>query len=222
VDRSRDAIPHFERAAALSPEDANFQAKLARAYAAERQFERALAPYQKALAKLPDSAELHNQLAVVLAGLHRADEAIGEFERALQLSPGLVYARYNLGESLMAKGRGSEALAQWRQALRQDPENVQVLNEVAWVLATSGEAALRNGAEAVELGEHAARLTSRKDPAVLATLAAAYAEADNFERAVEVEKAAIELAMQQGHASLAVRLRGFLKSLEAKLPIRQR
>jgi tetratricopeptide (TPR) repeat protein len=222
MDRSREAIPHLERAAALSPENANFQAKLARAYATERQFDRAIVPYQKALAKLPDSAELHNQFAVVLAGLHRLDEAIGEFEKALQLSPGLVYARYNLGESLMSKGRGSEALAQWRQALRQDPDNVQVLNEVAWVLATSGDPALRNGAEAVTLAERAAQLTARKDPAVLATLAAAYAEAGNFEKAIELEQLATDLAIQQGHSSLAGRLRGFLASLQKKTPIRQR
>ena len=222
IDRSRDAIPHFERAVALSPEDANVQANLGRAYATERQFNQALTPYQKALEGFPDSAELHNQFAFALAGVHRVDEAIAEFERALQLSPGLVEARYNLGESLMVKGRGSEALDQWRQALRQDPDNVQVLNETAWVLATSADGTLRSGTEAVTLAEHAAQLTDRKDPAILSTLAAAYAETGRFDQAIELEQRATDLASQQGHASLAAALRGRQASLRAKSPIRQR
>jgi len=150
------------------------------------------------------------------------DEAIAEFEKAVQLSPGLVEARYNLGESLMANGRGSQALAQWRQALRLDPDNVPVLNETAWVMATSADASLRSGAEAVALAGHAAQLTASKDPAVLATLAAAYAETGRFDQAIEVEQRAADLAAQQGHASQAATLRARLASLRAELPIRQR
>jgi cytochrome c-type biogenesis protein CcmH/NrfG len=148
------------------------------------------------------------------------DEAIGEFERAVQLSPGLVEARYNLGESLMATGHGSEALAQWRQAIRQDPDNVQVLNETAWVMATSADALLRSGTEAVTLAEHAAQLSAGKDPAILATLAAAYAETGRFDQAIEAEQHAADLAAQKGHASQAATLRARLVSLRAKSPIR--
>jgi cytochrome c-type biogenesis protein CcmH/NrfG len=49
-----------------------------------------------------------------------------------------VEAHYFLGVALVMKGRRAEGLAHWRQALRKEPDNVQVLNETAWVLATDG------------------------------------------------------------------------------------
>src|ERR1019366_1741622 len=120
---------------------------------------------------------------------------------------------YYLGEALMINGQRAQALAHWRQALRQAPDNLPVLNDTAWALATC--------AEAVPLAEHAVALTSGREPALLATLAAAYAEAGRFDRAVEMEKRATDLATQQGNAPLAVALRTRLTQLQAKTPIRQ-
>jgi hypothetical protein len=56
---------------------------------------------------------------------------------------------------------------------------------------------------------------------MLATVAAAYAETGRFDKAVELEKRATDLATQQGNASLAATLRTRLTQLEAKAPIRQ-
>ena len=73
----------------------------------------------------------------------------------------------------------------------------------------------------VTLAGHAVDLTSGREPALLATLAAAYAEAGRFDRAVEMEKRATDLATQQGNAPLAATLRARLTQLQAKIPIRQ-
>ena len=221
TDRMDEAIPHFERAAALAPDNVDAQANLGRAYAAKQRFDLALAHYEKALQRNPRSAELHNELGETLANVDRVDEAIPHFEKALEISPGLVEARYYLGAALMTKGQGAKALAQWRQALRKEPDNLQVLNDTAWVLATSSDAALRNGAEAATLAAHAVQLTSGNEPAILATLAAAYAETGRFDKAVELEQRATDLATQQGNASLAATLRARLAPLRAKTPIRQ-
>ena len=97
----------------------------------------------------------------------------------------------------------------------------QVLNDTAWVLATSADAALRDGAEAVTLAGHAVELTSGHEPVLLATLAAAYAETGQFDRAVEMEKRAAELATQQGNSSMADALRERLVMFQGKTPIRQ-
>ena len=56
------------------------------------------------------------------------------------------------------------------------------MNDLAWVLATSPEASLRNGKEAVRLARQAVKLGGGKQPAFLDTLAAAYAEAAIPER----------------------------------------
>ena len=194
---------------------------LGRAYIAEQRFDQAIPHFEKALERNPGSAELHSQLGFALANNNRVAEGIPHLERALEISPGLVEARYYLGAALMTNGQKAQALAQWRQALRQDPDNLRVLNDTAWVLATGADAALRNGNEAVTLAEHAVELTSGREPALLATLAAAYAEAGRFDRAVELEKRATDLATQHGNAPLATTLRTRLTQLEAKTPIRQ-
>jgi tetratricopeptide (TPR) repeat protein len=219
--RLDEAIAHFEKAIALAPGNADAHANLGRIYSARQQFEQAIPHYEKALERNPGSAELHTQLGLALARRDRIAEAIPHFEQALKLSPGLVEARYWLGAALMTEGQGARGLAEWRQALRQEPDNLQVINDAAWVLATSRDAALRNGTEAVTLAEHAAKLTSAKEPALMATLAAAYAETGRFDQAVELEKRAIELAAEQGKSALVSTLRARLTVLEAKTPIRE-
>ena len=89
----------------------------------------------------------------------RFDEAIRYFERALALAPESVQARYYLGNALFLKGNTGEALSEWLKVVRAQPSLVPALNEAAWVLATSRDASLRNGAEAVELAERAVELS---------------------------------------------------------------
>jgi tetratricopeptide (TPR) repeat protein len=134
--RLDEAIPHFEKVVALDPANRDAHANLGRAYTAQKRLDQAIPHFEKALERNPGSAELHSQLGFALANRNRVAEAIPQLERALEISPGLVEARYYLGSALMMNGRRAEALAQWRQALRQDPDNLRVLNDTAWALAT--------------------------------------------------------------------------------------
>ena len=117
--------------------------------------------------------------------------------------------------------RSVEGLAYWRQALSKDPDNLQVLNDFAWVLATSHDETLRNGNVALPLAEHAVALTSAREPALLGTLAAVYAENGRFDKAIELELQAVELATQQGNSTLAASLRTRLGLYRDKTPTRQ-
>jgi Flp pilus assembly protein TadD len=91
---------------------------------------------------------------------------------------------------------------------------------MAWVLATSTEASVRNGGDAVEFAERAVRLSGAREPTVLGTLAAAYAEAGRFREAVEVTQRAVALARQQNKESIARDLSARSASYEAKRPLR--
>ena len=66
------------------------------------------------------------------------------------------------------------------------------------------------------------RLTAAHDPALLGTLAAAYAESGAFEKAIELEQSAAILAAQQGDTDLAATLDNRIAMFKAKTPIRQR
>ena len=68
----------------------------------------------------------------------------------------------------------------------------------AWMLATNPNASVRNGAEAVELAQRAVELSGGREPAILDTLAAAYAEAGRFPEAVKTAQRAAALASARG------------------------
>jgi hypothetical protein len=61
-----------------------------------------------------------------------------------------------------------------------------------------------------------------REPAVLGTLAAAYAETGSYDRAIETEQKAADLAARQGNAQLAEMLSQRLALFEKKTPIRQK
>jgi len=94
------------------------------------------------------------------------------------------------------RGKISEALAEWRAGLHVDPEDLPLLSQAAWVLATNPRASVRNGSEAVEHASLAVRLSGAKDRATLDTLAAAYAEAGRFPEAVQTARQGLALATE--------------------------
>src|SRR5262249_38311267 len=110
-------------------------------------------------------------------------------------------AMSNLAISYVDVGRGDEALklreevvTLYRKVLGPGhPDTVSSLNDLAWSLATSAAAERRNGAKAVQLAEEAVMANSRKNPKYLDTLAAAYAETEQFEKAVAAEREALIL-----------------------------
>ena len=95
------------------------------------------------------------------------------------------------------------------------------LNNLAWSLATSPEASLRNGAKAVETARRAMELSDGRQPAILDTLAAAYAEAGRFPEAVETVRKAIALASEQKQPDVEESLREKIAIYEAGKPFRE-
>ena len=112
---------------------------------------------------------------------------------------------------------GQQQAGQWlSRAAAQD--NVQALNDYAWLLATSPFAEVRNGQQAVTLALQA--VDRRRTPAYLDTLAAAYAETGKFDRAVEVQQEALAM-VKEGEAALAAELKSHLAAFEAGRPWRE-
>ena len=182
------------------------------ALAGRGQVEEAITHYQTALEIKPKFAEAHNNFGVVLGQRGRFDEAIIHFRQALKIKPDYANAHNNFGNALAGQGKIAAAIVQWREAVRLQPNELGFVNQLAWVLATCPEASVRNGAEAIELAQRAVRISGGREPAVLGTLAAAYAEAGRFSEAVQTARKARELAVQQNKPGLA-------ESIGAKIPL---
>jgi protein O-mannosyl-transferase len=95
------------------------------------------------------------------------------------------------------------------------------MNNLAWIRATAAETEFRNGTEAVRLAEHACKLTQYREPVLVGTLAAAYAEIGNFDDAVGTAEMAHELAVETGQAELAEKNLKLMELYKARKPFRE-
>jgi tetratricopeptide (TPR) repeat protein len=122
-----------------------------------------------------------------------------------------------LGDERIKRGDGRPGVEHYADALRTDPSNLLAMNNLAWQLATHADASVRNGAEAVRWAEKAAAATGSKDPRVLDTLAAAYAEAGRFDEAATAAQRAATVARDAGQKDLESQALANLKRYQQRL-----
>jgi tetratricopeptide (TPR) repeat protein len=180
-------------------------------------FEPALAELNVLRQVLPDNPEVLFQIATLYQAQKQSEKAIETFDHLLSGSPEHVAALRGRADSYLNLGKQSEAVADYEAALRIEPENSGVLNNLAWVLATSPKDELRNGQRAIELATSACKLTEYKQAHILSTLAAGYAETGNFDEAINWSQKAVELGAGPTKAQLTAEL----ESYKAKHPWRE-
>jgi tetratricopeptide (TPR) repeat protein len=192
--RAAEALAVCERLETIDPANAVAHNNLGNALKRLGRLEEAIAHYEEALRLDPNFAEARSNLGAALHGLGRFEEAIAHYEEAQRLKPNLAMTQINWGGALRELGRFEQAAAHFEEALQFEPDNYRAWNHMAWLLATCPDARVRDGKRAVELAQRASWATGHKDASVLDTLAAAYAEAGNFDEAVRWQEKAVQLA----------------------------
>ncbi|MGD9647071.1 MAG: tetratricopeptide repeat protein [Pirellulales bacterium] len=169
---------------------------------AERQF-------QAVLAEQPDHVGALYHLGLIWAAQGRVAEAEHAFERVAAADPRHFDARQQLAERRRQARRFAEALEYYRQGVELRPDWLDGLNAMAWIMATSPDPSLSDGPRALDIAQRVCEISGFANSTALDTLAAAYAECGQFDRAVEfAEKALAAIPPDQQAASgAAIRLR---------------
>lgn len=209
-----EAVRQFRESLRLNDGSAPTHYNLGLALSMQRAYGEAAAEFERALALDPDYAEAHNNLGAMLHVSGQLDQAAIHYRRASELRPDNAEALSNLGRLLTLQGKPVEAAASFTRALALQPDAASSLSGLAWLRATSPDGSIRDAAAATRLAEHAAAVTSRRDPSVLDTLAAADAAAGRFEEAATVAREAMALATAAGMEPLWLEIRGRLKLYE--------
>jgi hypothetical protein len=105
-------------------------------------------------------------------------------------------------DELLQNGRDCEAGLYLQKAVAITSSRPDIDNQLAWLLATSTHAGLRDGLRSVQLAKQACQFTDFKQPVYVSTLAAAYAENRQFEEAVRAAQKACALASQSGNPQI--------------------
>jgi tetratricopeptide (TPR) repeat protein len=220
--RAEEAVAQFEKAAELKPDYAAARTGLGSALAKLGRLDETLVELRKAISLDVRYAPAHYELGLILVQRGDAAGANAEWQRAIDIDPKYAEAHARLGDTLDAQGRTAEALAHWRVAIDLQPNDADALCRAAWALATSPDAAIRNGAESLQFAVRAMELNGGKDARVLDTLAAAYAEKGDFADAALTARRAQARAIEESQPALADEIKNRIALYEAGRAFRER
>jgi tetratricopeptide (TPR) repeat protein len=216
-----EAIFYCDKAVRMQPNDPDAHVAFANALLQKKRTDDAIAHYQKAVAIRPNYFLARYGLGHALLEKGKLDAAIEHSRAALLIQPKNADCHTVLAIALDEKGQWAEAIQHYEKALEISPQSISALNNLAWLLAAGSNASLRNGARAIQFAQQANQLSGGTNVLVLRTLAAAYAEAGQFGRAIETANAAMQLGQSQGDDSLATELQQEMALYELRLPYRE-
>jgi len=216
-----EAILHCEKAVSMRPTDPDAQVSLANLLLQKGRSDEAIAHDQKAITVRPDDFLARYGLGHALLEKGELDSAIQVCRSALLLRPLDADCHTTLAIALEEKGYPAEAIKHYQKALELAPKSIPTLTNLAWLLATSQDASLRNGLKAVELAKQADRLVGGTNSLVLRTLAAAYAENGEFAIAIRTARSAMQLARMHGEDSLTTDLDQQIALYQLGMPYRE-
>lgn len=206
------AAAAWTEAIALSPDDPALHLALGASLWRAQRPDDAGKAFARAATLAPSPAPFQNQLGKVWQALGEHARARDAFAASLAAAPGSAETTFNLAVAHQFTGDPARALEGYATALKLDPALLESANNLAWLLATTGNKALRNPPRALTLATKLNQTTRGQSPIVLNTLAAAQAATGDFAAATATATAAITLAHATGASSLITEITPRLES----------
>jgi Flp pilus assembly protein TadD len=205
----------------MQPNDPDGQVSLGDALLQKKRIEEAIVHYQKAMAVRPDYFLAHYGLARAFLEKGELDAAVQHCRVALFIRPDDADCHTVLAVALDQKGETADAIHHYEQAVQISPKSISALTNLAWLLATSPNDALRDGNKALNLAGEANQLLGGTNTLVLRTLAAAYAENGEFANAIMTAQSAMQLARMHGETTVMADLDQQIALYQLGMPYRE-
>jgi tetratricopeptide (TPR) repeat protein len=188
------AIGDFNEAIRLDPSNEAAFNNRGNAWSKKKEHDKAIADYSEAIRLDPKFATAFTNRGSDWEAKKEYDKAIADYSEAIRLDPRFATAFTKRGNAWSKKKEYGKAIADYNEVIRLNPKYSDGYNGRAWLWATCRDERFRDAKKAVESATRACELSEWKAAYDLDTLAAAYAEAGNFDKAVEWETKAIQLS----------------------------
>lgn len=227
--RIGEAQSSYEQAVAVRPASAQrhyslslavIQNSLGNVLARNHRLKEAIEHMRESIRLRPDYPDSHYNLATVLFQTGDVDGAISEWRTMLSLRPQDANVHTSFANALVEKGLLREAADHYQKALQIGPNSILALNNLAWIMSVGPDDSLRNNTLGLNLALKANELSHESNSVLLRTLAAAYAEAGQFDNAIKTAERAAQIAHDEGRRDLENRLEQDVDLYRRQTPLR--
>lgn len=209
----------LKRAIERDPDNPRAHAALANLLAHRGEDDAAIAAYRTTLRLDPSSADSHAGIATALMRTGEPASALEHYERTIELRPAHGPARLGRALARVRLSRWREAIAGLEDDLAVFPDQPAFAHIVARLMASAPDAAVRDGARALELSNELS--DTIRSAEIGETLAMAYAEVGRFDAAVELQRDVLRTAHAAGDPHAVRRMEANLARYSAAEPCRE-
>jgi tetratricopeptide (TPR) repeat protein len=178
------AIADFDEAIRLDPKSALTFIGRGNSRASKKEFNKAIADYSEAIWLDPLAIAAYDRRGLAWHAKKENQKAIIDYNVAIRLDFVHTSAYYNRANAWVALHRFDKAVADFDQAVQTDETCALALGNRAWFQSTCPDPKYRDGKKALVSATKACELTQHADASLLDVLAAAFAEAGDFDSAV--------------------------------------
>jgi Tfp pilus assembly protein PilF len=176
------------------PDDEAIYVSRGLCYAQKDDDDKALADFDKAVSLNPKNVQALQLRGSAHSQKGDKEKALADFKEAISVDPNNAGTYLFRAQLYLVENEPELALADYEEVMRRAPGYAGAMNDYAWTLATNPKDSVRDGRKAVEFAKKACHESDYKHAPTLDTLAAACAEAGDWDEAVKWQTEAVNLA----------------------------